>query len=140
MKTEWPEIKLLGQKEWLEDQCYVDGNDGWRVQTLWQAAEDLPIYEVPLIGLRTDQSTWFDGGKVKFTDFLMHCDKVMKANLKYPILLTPEGGIADGRHRLGKAIIKGHTTIKIKRFVSMPEPDLIFDEDGDYEELSKSSE
>jgi hypothetical protein len=41
------------------------------------------------------------------------------------------GYIVDGRHRLAKAIINGHSTIKIQKLSTMPEPDYYYDEDGD---------
>jgi len=50
--------------------------------------------------------------------------------MDYPIILTPKGAIADGRHRLAKAILNGDSTIMVKRLSWMPEPDLVFDEEG----------
>jgi hypothetical protein len=112
-----------------EDQIYIEENSGWDVPALWELAEELPTYEIPLVGMNLDIQPW-DGVGVSFLDFCRHAALVQKADLDYPIILTPEGNIADGRHRLAKAILLGHTTVRIKRLKEMPVTDLFFDEDG----------
>ena len=56
-------------------------------------------------------------------DFLIHYGKVKDADLNYPIILTPGGGIADGMHRIAKAILEGKKTIKYKQLKEMPRHD-----------------
>ena len=51
-----------------------------------------------------------------FRDFIAHIKLVNDADLQYPILLNENGAIIDGKHRLAKAILLGHKTIKAKRF------------------------
>ena len=129
-KGKYPTIKLKTHDNWFEDQCYVEGNEAWQVETLWDAAADLPAYEVPLIGFCTDIQPW-DSVSDNYLEYLSHVKLIMNADLSYPLILTPGGGIADGRHRLGRAIVEGHTTIMVKRLDFMPDPDYTYDEDGD---------
>ena len=128
-RDSYPDLSLTLADRWLADQMYVAGNFGWAVEDLWDAAAKLPVYEVPLVGFDIDIMPW-DGVGRNFKDFLAHVQLVKKADLKYPIILTPSGSIADGRHRLAKAIIDGHSTIKIVRLVDMPEPTVVYDPEG----------
>lgn len=129
MKNKFPGVKLRTADDWFEAQYFVDGHEAWKVETLWEAAEDLPAYDVPLVGMNIDISPWDDVTN-NFLDYLSHVKLIMNADLDYPIILTPLGSIADGRHRIGKAIIEGQTTIKVKRLPFMPEPDMLFDDEG----------
>ncbi len=122
MTKQYPPIKLKTADDWHEDQCYVCGSDAWLVQNIWEAAKDLPTYEVPLVGMCLDIAPW--GGSLNsFLDFLSHVRLINDAEMRYPIILDPDGNIADGRHRLAKAIVTGRTTVKIKRLPFMPDPD-----------------
>jgi hypothetical protein len=109
---------------------FVDGDHFWIVSSLWELSKDLPIYEVPLVGMDLGQTVWDSVGD-NFLEFCKHVNLVNNADLSYPILLSPMGYIVDGRHRLAKAIINGHSTIKIQKLSTMPEPDYYYDEDGD---------
>jgi hypothetical protein len=51
-----------------------------------------------------------------------HCNKVVKADLRKPIILDWNGCIADGRHRVIKALIEGKRTIKAVRMTWKPDP------------------
>ena len=127
--TDYPTLDLTLISTWHDEQCYVDGSEAWLVSNLWEAAKDLPEYDVPLIGLDTDLVPW-DGVGDDFMEFLSHCKLINDADLSFPIIMTPKGAIADGRHRLAKAIINGHTTIKIKRLPFMPVCDYEYDDEG----------
>jgi hypothetical protein len=54
-----------------------------------------------------------------------HCRRINNASLEKPIILNADGSLMDGGHRLCKAILEGHKTIKAVQFTSMPEPDEI---------------
>lgn len=125
-----PPVKLPIIDTWHDGQCYVDGDEAWNVQTLWDAAKDLPTYEVPLIGMDVSNIGVWDGAASGYLAYLAHMKLILDADMSYPIILTPEGSIADGRHRLGKAIIEGRTKVSIVRLPFMPVPDWTFDDDG----------
>lgn len=128
-RKEFPKINI-STDTWLDGQCFCNGENAYAVEDLWEAVADLPIYEVPIIGMNTNLQPWDNIGE-DFHLFLKHVRLVNNADLSYPIILDPDGNIADGRHRLAKAIIEGHTTIKVQRLVTMPESSYVFDEDGE---------
>jgi hypothetical protein len=51
-----------------------------------------------------------------FRSFVAHCRMVREADLSYPIIMNQDGSIIDGRHRVARAILEGHQTIKTRRF------------------------
>lgn len=128
-KSKYPKIHL-GIKEFGEGQFYCDGPRSYAVEDLWEAAKDLPVYEIPLIGIATSELLW-DQVDGDFLSFLKHAELCNQADLSYPVILDVDGNVADGRHRIGKAIMKGLTKIKIQRLVRMPEPTYVFDEGED---------
>lgn len=98
----------------------------WKAQTLYDyaKAKDYPVLDMPLwnIDLSTEA---FECGSLK--NFIFQCKRVNDCSLEYPIILDDEGIIADGYHRLCKAILEGRETIKAIRLTSMPAPDFIDD-------------
>ncbi|WP_299495955.1 hypothetical protein [uncultured Shewanella sp.] len=50
---------------------------------------------------------------------------INEADLTYPILLCHQGRLIDGMHRVCKALISGHTSIKVKQFPHNIPPDYI---------------
>ncbi len=48
---------------------------------------------------------------------------MMAADLAYPILLDSAGRVMDGMHRVGKALLLGHSHIEARRFAVDPAPD-----------------
>ena len=51
--------------------------------------------------------------------------QIEHADLRHPIILSPDGDLLDGAHRLGKAYREGKRTIKAKRLAVMPPPDKV---------------
>jgi hypothetical protein len=52
-----------------------------------------------------------------------HMRLVNEADLRYAIIVDPDGRIMDGMHRVAKALLLGHSTIPAKRLPSLPSPD-----------------
>ena len=96
-----------------------DGNS-YSVARLLDDAKDLPIFEVPLAALDLAGTPW-DGDNLHMLAF--HVKKCMEADLSCPILLDWTGCIADGRHRVLKAIATGKRTILARRMTWRVEPD-----------------
>lgn len=53
----------------------------------------------------------------------MHARRIMEADLEYPVILSPDGLVMDGMHRLAKAWILGKTEILAVRFPAWPPAD-----------------
>ena len=56
-----------------------------------------------------------------------YCDakRVLEADLSHPVILSADGSLFDGSHRIAKAWVLGHETIQVVRFRENPEPDEI---------------
>jgi hypothetical protein len=114
-----PKVRM-SDSEPLQD--YYRDRDGncYSVARLLDDTKTLPVFEVPLAALDLSSQPW-DGDSM-FT-LAFHVKKCMEADLSFPILLDWNGGIADGRHRILKAIATGRRTIKARRMTWKPEPD-----------------
>jgi hypothetical protein len=93
------------------------------VERLWKLAESLPVREVPIDSLDIDKPVWFHGQCPPLTEVVEHFEKVLSADLDYPLIVSAAGKVMDGFHRLVKARLEGRRTIRIVRFEVDPEPD-----------------
>ena len=48
-----------------------------------------------------------------------------RRRLELPIILSSDGRVMDGMHRVAKAALLGHETIPAVQFTSDPEPDFV---------------
>jgi len=51
-----------------------------------------------------------------------HLERMEAANTDWPLILSAEGEVMDGRHRLAKALVEGYPQIRVQRFVRTPTP------------------
>lgn len=103
---------------------FVRGNKVWRAETLYlfAKAKEYPVLDLPLWAVDlTDKAFSADN----LSQFIFQCKRVQECSLDYPIILDDCGQIADGYHRVCKAIIEGRETIKAIRLEAMPAPDRI---------------
>lgn len=87
----------------MNEHTYSDGYHVWSVKDLLAS------------------HTW-SAGRMTVQEILSHSDRVTQANLNYPILLTPEGYIGDGCHRIIKAWKCGWSHILVVKLEVMPTP------------------
>ncbi len=101
------------------------GLDAWDVDNLIAASSDLPVREVALDSIAdVDTDFWFKFGPPPTVRRLIEHVRLMEeADLSYPIILGSDGRVMDGMHRIGRAILDGHATVKAVQFVQEPEPD-----------------
>jgi hypothetical protein len=99
----------------------------WDVARLWRLAQALPVFELPLKALEhyLDRDCWFGGKTVTTKMVAEHYKKIEQADLSYPIILNEAGGLMDGTHRLVKAWILGHESIRAVKFEKTPQPDIV---------------
>jgi hypothetical protein len=99
----------------------------WSVERLWELARDLPVESVPLKQFETrlaNSSIHFWAKELPTgLEIADHFSHLLRVDLEYPIILTPDGTVMDGFHRLIKAWALGHETIRVVRFSGLPEPD-----------------
>lgn len=107
----------------------VDGERRvWAVSRLWALAEGQPVEDVPLAEFAGlwDLDCWFgDVHRPTVGRLLDHMARVQAADLGYPILLGDTGVVMDGIHRLCKARLLGHATIRAVRFRPTPPADRV---------------
>ena len=74
-----------------------------------------------------DEAYWYDSDDPPPTcrDLVGHIRLVEATDLTYPIILSPDGQVMDGMHRIAKALLLGHSEITAVRLDAMPEPDYI---------------
>ena len=100
------------------DSNYVNNGNHYDVQDLIKAAENLEVFDLPLVAVNMNHNIC----QATLTSFVYHWKRVEKADLEYPVIIDSTGYICDGWHRIAKAILEGKTTIKAKRLEVMPEP------------------
>lgn len=103
---------------------YRRGDKVWKAQALYDfaKAKEYPVLDMPLwnIDLTTEP---FECSQLH--SFIFQMKRVNECSLEYPIILDEVVQIADGYHRLCKAILEGRETIKAIRLLEMPAPDRI---------------
>ena len=99
----------------------------WWTQRLWELSQDLPIITVEIGSIKEfEQNCWFftlEDATCKAV--ARHAQRIFQADLSYPIILSAEGFLMDGGHRISKAWLNGMTEINAVRFEIDPEPDWI---------------
>lgn len=102
-------------QDYYNDGC---GNE-YSVAKLADDAKGLPVFDCPLAALDLSGEIW-SGSNMH--GLAWHCRRVKNADLDEPILLDWNGVIADGRHRVIKALVEGKRTIKARRLPWKPDP------------------
>lgn len=99
----------------------------WYTERLWELARDLPVTMVAIAALpELDWDCWFGTAHVPTIRAVAeHARRIRDADLAYPIILSADGGLMDGGHRLAKALLHGQTEIRAVQFAVDPEPDQV---------------
>jgi hypothetical protein len=100
-----------------EQEFHLD-NMVWSVPRLAYLARDLPLLSLPLDAINLANTTY----KCNMREMVRHYNQINDADLNQPILLSEDGEIFDGRHRIMKALSQGLTHIAAKRFDTNPPP------------------
>ena len=100
----------------------------WHVPDLQAAAVGLPVTEIPTARFDLDVDAWFgEACSPTIANVVAHMKRIRSADLGEPILLSMEGHVFDGLHRLAKCSLEGIATITCQRFEVDPEPFEIVD-------------
>ena len=105
-----------------------DGSlDFWYVERLWDLAKALPINRVQVEELPgMDEVLWFGGPKnIQPTCRAVteHARRIMAADLSVPLILSAEGEVWDGMHRIARAVLEGIEELEAVQFTINPDPD-----------------
>ena len=99
-------------------QTFSDGTFSWDVSKLWELSKDFEVEEMPLAELedQLDDDCWGVSPREMLSVITQHYLRAKGADMSYPILLTPDGYVCDGMHRLLRAYMEVHETVKVKKF------------------------
>jgi len=109
----------------------------WDVHHLVELSQDFPIHEVLLSDIQElNEAYWFSDTHPTTQQMIEHFQLIQQADLSYPIILSADGRVMDGMHRVAKAKLLNHLTIKAVRFEITPPANFInIDEDNlDYDD------
>lgn len=106
----------------------------WDVHRLIELSREFSVKEIPLTQIvELDESYWFEANATPTCrEIALHAQLIHETDLAYPIILSANGRVMDGMHRVCKALVETRTTINAVQFQSDPEPDYI---DADIDEL-----
>ena len=99
----------------------------WDVDRLVALTRDFPVLHVPLTDIR-ELGEPFSSESEKTTSWrsmIEHIRLIETADLRFPIILSSDGRVMDGMHRVVKALLDGRATIDAVRFTADTEPDYI---------------
>jgi len=105
-----------------------NGLRAWDVDRLVDLAETLPRRRVPLSEIREiDEAYWSNEETKQLTprDVVDHARLMLDCDFAFPIILSSDGRVMDGMHRVCKALLLRQADIEAVRFEQDPEPDYV---------------
>jgi hypothetical protein len=104
-----------------------EGRLVWFVERLWHLARKLPVRQIAIDQIAEfDQNCWFGPtSHPTCRAVAQHARRIFEADLQYPIILSAEGYLMDGGHRIAKAYLLQLREIRAVQFQLDPEPDYI---------------
>lgn len=100
------------------------GERAWHIETVWHAAQGMPVEVVPVAAIREiDEDCWFKGGAATVRAVVQHALQIQEADLSLPIILSSDSQVLDGMHRIAKAVLSGYATVSAQRLSCDPDPD-----------------
>lgn len=108
----------------FEESRYNRGDKYWMATTLLKACHDqeLEPFDYPMACYDMNNKYF---SLENMDDFVWQMKRCMNADYSKPIILDELGQVADGNHRICKAILDGKRSILAYRLKAMPEPDFV---------------
>ncbi len=104
----------------------AEGMAFWNTERLWRLASALPVITIEIAGIAEfDENCWFRNGPPTCRQVAEHARKIFDADLSFPVILSSDGRLMDGGHRIARAWLQGLTVVTAQRFVDDPEPDYV---------------
>lgn len=117
-ESQFPKVEI--ERLDFNDSSYNTRTTKWMARDIYRQAEEegAEVYRVPV--------AFIDLAVMPFSvndadDFIFQMQRVLDTDLSIPIVFGPAGRVVDGWHRIIKAIIFGHRTIKAYKLKAMPE-------------------
>jgi len=95
----------------------------WDIDRLIILTKDFPRVQIPLAAIRElDEPFWFGlGNPPTCRAVVEHARLIEAADLSFPIILSSDGRVMDGMHRVGNAALLRQLTIEAVRFTDDPD-------------------
>lgn len=100
----------------------------WDVHRLIALSKNLSRKSILLSSIaELDEPYWSMEGEKRLTcrDVVDHARLMAECDFSYPIILSSDGRVMDGMHRICKALLMGRRTIEAVRFLYDPTPDYV---------------
>jgi hypothetical protein len=104
------------------------GLRAWDIDRLVALATMLKPELVPLTDVRELDEAYWSAGYDKFLtcrEITEHARLIQEADFGFPVILSSDGRVMDGMHRVAKALLLGRSHVNAVRFPSDPEPDYV---------------
>src|SRR5262249_51227037 len=100
-----------------------EGRVVWFVERLWYLARELPLQQIPIDQIpEFDQNCWFGPTAPPTCRTVAdHARRIFEADLRYPVILSAEGYLMDGGHRIAKAYLLNMREVPVVQFLLDPE-------------------
>src|SRR5688500_8203671 len=96
----------------------------WFSERLWLLARNLPVKNAAIESIAEfDRDCWFGDSPPTCRAVAAHAKRIYEADLSHPIILSAQGFLMDGGHRLAKAWLLNLKEIQAVQFEIDPEPD-----------------
>jgi hypothetical protein len=121
--------RTLEQTEFVRKQYHFwpgeAGLDAWDVDRLISLSRDLQPEYVAVDAIdEIDSVYWFDGDNRPTVRAVVEHVKLMnEVDFAHPIILSAEGRVMDGMHRVARALLEGRKTVVAVRFTHPIPPD-----------------
>jgi hypothetical protein len=101
------------------------GYYAWDVGKLIKLAESLPVILIELEKIsELNENYWYGESIPSVRSVAEHARLISACDLRYPIILSSDGRVMDGMHRVAKAWMQNEKFIRAKQFITDPPPDL----------------
>ena len=100
------------------------GLRAWDVDRLVRLTGHLKSELVAVADIReVDEAYW--GQPMTCREVAEHARLIDESDFEFPIILSKDGRVMDGMHRVLKALMQGRSQIQAVRFATDPEPDYV---------------
>ena len=99
----------------------------WDVDRLVALSVQFPRIELSLAAIRELDAPFSSEHEDTLTwrNVAEHAGLIEAADLSFPIILSSDGSVMDGMHRVAKAVLLGRATIEAVQFTEDPAPDFV---------------
>ena len=93
----------------------------WDVDRLVQLSNNLPRKQIPVSNIRELDEIWYgEDEHPTWRAMIEHMTLIDEADLSFPIIVSSNGAVMDGMHRVAKAVREGRKEIA-KHLIAGPE-------------------